>query len=244
MTLRIKRMASRLLNRLGYEIKGYGSNSHISKMRLRVMEQNHINVVWDVGAGEGKYIQMLRRAGYEGRVISFEPIKEVYERLDRNASGDNSWICKNFAAGNKDGATVIHVSENSVSSSLLPITQKHVSVVAETQYVRAEETSMVRLDSVRAQLLDSGARVLLKLDVQGFEIKVLLGAEQTLSQTYVIETELSLLPLYEGQPLYREVIDFLESKGYDLVSLERGFCDYETGQLLQMDGIFARRAPA
>jgi hypothetical protein len=83
-------------------------------------------------------------------------------------------------------------------------------------------------------------RLWIKLDVQGYEHTVLDGAMQAIAQTRVVESELSLVPLYEGQHLYRDIIDQLESLGFGLVSIERGFTDPNTGHVLQVDGIFVR----
>jgi hypothetical protein len=83
-------------------------------------------------------------------------------------------------------------------------------------------------------------RLWIKLDVQGYEQTVLDGAMQAIARTRVVESELSLIPLYEGQHLYREIIDQLEMLGFGLVSIERGFTDPTTGHVLQVDGIFVR----
>lgn len=78
----------------------------------------------------------------------------------------------------------------------------------------------------------------MKIDVQGFERQVLAGATEILPQVKGIQLELSLVPLYESQPIYREMIKFLEKLGYELYALVPGFTEHKTGKLLQMDGIF------
>jgi hypothetical protein len=82
--------------------------------------------------------------------------------------------------------------------------------------------------------------VYLKIDTQGFESKVIAGAEQVLSRIDTIQLEMSLVPLYEGELLFDEMCRLMMNKGYSLVSAEAGFSDETSGQLLQMDGIFHR----
>jgi hypothetical protein len=55
-----------------------------------------------------------------------------------------------------------------------------------------------------------------------------------------VECELSILPLYDGQPLIDEMIHSLFEKGFRLVDVAPGFCESETGYALQIDGIFLR----
>ena len=241
-TKRIKDALKAAFEQMGYEITGSNSLTHMSQLRLRILEQNRINLMLDIGAGEGNYILRLRKSGFQGQVVSFEPMKSVFEELRRKVSADPKWSCHNLGIGSEAGEALINVSANSVSSSLLPITGKQTSVVEETGYIATERITVETLDRLRGKLVQPADRVFLRLDVQGFEKQALLGAAETLPQVHVIESELSLAPLYEGQPLYREMIGYFENLGFDLMSLERGFFDYRTGQLLQMDGIFVRRA--
>jgi hypothetical protein len=83
-------------------------------------------------------------------------------------------------------------------------------------------------------------RVFLKLDVQGFEMHVLRGAEDHLDRVAGVQAELALTPLYEGDAPWREVIDHLEQRGFELAGLEPGFEDPNTGRMLQADAILIR----
>ena len=83
---------------------------------------------------------------------------------------------------------------------------------------------------------------MLKIDVQGFEKNVLDGAKETLPYVSVIQVEMSLVPLYENQMLFFEMIHYLDDKGFTLFSLENGFSNPRTGRLLQTDGIFVKKA--
>ena len=74
---------------------------------------------------------------------------------------------------------------------------------------------------------------------QGFEWQVLTGAEQTLPSIHGVLCELSLVVLYEGQHLWREMIDRLEAAGFTLWGLQPGFMD-RRGRNLQSDAIFFR----
>ena len=81
----------------------------------------------------------------------------------------------------------------------------------------------------------------MKLDVQGFEHKVLQGAGQVLRRVAGIQLELSLVPLYDGEHLFHPMLHDLEERGYELWSVIPGFVDPDTGRLLQLDAIFFRK---
>jgi len=214
----------------------------IERKRLQVFERSSITIVLDVGANKGGYTHELRDSGYTGRIVSFEPISEVFAALRAQFGADPAWHGENIALGDNDGETEIHISANTVSSSLLSISETTVNALPQTAYQKNETIRVARLDTLRTELLKPSDHVYLKLDVQGFEKQVLLGAEQTLKQVKAIEMELSMRELYSGQSLMPELCVYLYDLGYRLIWFERGFKDPDTGYILQADGIFLRES--
>lgn len=199
-------------------------------------------MVLDVGANIGQYALRLRDSGYNGRIVSFEPLPEAFEILSQRAAKDDTWKCRRLALGDNDGETSIHVSGHSESSSLLPILDRHIAAKPESAYVGTITVGIERLDSLLPDLLHERDRACLKMDVQGAEMQVLEGASRTLDVVEVIELEMSVVPLYESQPLFYEIIRHLYSLGFELAWLERGFTEPATGHLLQFDGLFTRKS--
>lgn len=205
-----------------------------------LLERHAINLVLDVGANEGQFASELRATGFEGRIVSFEPLPDEYAVLEGRASRDDRWECRRLAIGERSGEAQIHVAGNRQSSSLLPILERHVNALPSSAYVGTEKVEMVRLDDLADELLGEDGRVFLKLDAQGYEERILAGAEATLRHCPVLETELSLVPLWEGQPLLGEMVESLRSKGYSCLGFEDVISDPDTAQVLQVDGLFAR----
>jgi hypothetical protein len=114
-----------------------------------------------------------------------------------------------------------------------------VAAAPGSAYVGQEQTPLVKLDSVANRYLGGSQRPFLKMDTQGFEWQVLTGAEQTLPSIQGVQCELSLVVLYEGQHLWRDMVDRLEGYGFTLWGLQPGFMD-RSGRNLQTDAIFFR----
>jgi FkbM family methyltransferase len=235
--------ARRLANVFGIEVRRLHDPLSFASRRVALMRRLGIDLVIDVGANEGQYGSALRRLGYPGRIISFEPVGEAYAKLELRAAADPSWECRRRALGAEAGAAVMSVAANLYSSSLLPIDPSHVAAAPDSATVRTEEVAVARLDDEIAELDLTSRRVLLKLDVQGFERDVLAGAGQTLPSVLALETELSMKQLYSGQALWRDMVDLIETHGLGLHAVEEEFVDPRTGETLQLNGLFVREAP-
>jgi FkbM family methyltransferase len=230
----------RLVRGLGLEVRRASPND-IDSRRLQMIRAANVRLLVDVGANDGPYALYLRKTGYDGAIISFEPLPDAYSRLEARSSSDPAWECHNLALGQTDGVAKLHVAGNSTSSSLLPMTERHLQSSRESAYVRDQEATVTSLDSFFADHLATSGPAYLKLDVQGFEMAVLRGAEVCLAQVPLIEIELSVVPLYEGQSLYREVLDYLGARGYEIAALSEVFVDPRSGGLLQFDAILSRQ---
>ena len=96
------------------------------------------------------------------------------------------------------------------------------------------------LDEIFDRICSPGDIPYLKLDCQGYEMRILSNAGSSLDKIDTIQLEMSLMPLYAGETLLPEMARWLYEKGYVLVGLEPGHADSKCGQLLQVDGIFHR----
>ncbi len=74
--------------------------------------------------------------------------------------------------------------------------------------------------------------------MQGFEKQVIEGSFQILPLVKGIQIEMSLVPLYDQQILFEDMIEFMRQLGYELYTIIPNFADKHTGRLLQIDGIF------
>lgn len=237
----LKKAIKRLVEKSGYQVVGrkgaYGEKRSI----IGLIRQEQINLVLDVGANTGQFVDELLATGYRGRIISFEPLSGAHAALSRRAAKYPNWtVADRGAVGSEEKIVEIHIARNGASSSLLPMLPTHSEAAPEINYVGKETVTVRRLDDICP--LSPTDRVLLKIDVQGFEREVLLGAPRVLGACRAIISEMSLAPLYEGQVLAREMWELLDQKGFDTWSLEPGFRHPVTGRLLQLDGYFVRRS--
>jgi FkbM family methyltransferase len=197
-------------------------------------------VVLDVGANEGQFVESLREAGFAGRVISFEPQRKVFEVLRRKALQQDGWECHRLALGDADAVLPLHVSEFSLSSSLFPIGRLHIELMPQTGEAGIEEVPVVRLDTWSGAASFEGRRLFLKLDVQGFELPVIHGLGGLVRFIDGALVELDFATLFEGQSKYYDVMSALESVGLRFVGLSGAYVHPSTAEILWADGFFQR----
>lgn len=236
----IKKTIKKLSRSLGVDLKRYNVQTSEAAKMQRLLAYNNIDLVFDVGANIGQYAKLLRELGYSGRIVSFEPLSSAYYQLKAVSEKDPLWeIAPQAAIGNQEGEIVINIAGNSYSSSALPMLDAHLESAPESAYSGSETVKLSRLDTIAKNYIKSETKsIFLKIDVQGLEKQVLEGATAILPLVKGIKLELSLVPLYEGQVLFQEMIDIVEKLGYELYGIEPGFTAEKTGRMLQMDGIF------
>ena len=209
---------------------------------MRLLAHYGVDCVVDVGANSGGFATAVRRLGYCGRIISFEPLQRPYESLRRKAAKDGNWDVLQLAIGDTQGVVTMNVAGNAgLSSSILPMLETHTNAQPKSRFIGTETASQERLDDLLPDLgVDPNGRTFLKVDVQGYERAVLDGASGLLSNRAIIglQLELSLVPLYGGAMTYREGLDRAEGLGMMLMGLDPVFADAESGQLLQLDAVF------
>jgi FkbM family methyltransferase len=230
--------AKLLVHRAGFDVSRETFKRHF----VSALKAHGVKAVLDVGANTGQFGLALRRAGFAGRIVSVEPLGAAFEQLQRETADDPAWTAQQAAVAAEPGTITVNVSGNSVSSSVLPILDRHTAAAPLSRYVAAEQVCAVTVDELVEKHSLDPATTLLKIDVQGYEMPVLDGAKKTLDRFAAVRTEMSLAPLYDGQALFPDLLSALIEHGFEMWSMERGFVEPGTGRLLQVDGIFFRRA--
>ncbi|MDP9436000.1 MAG: FkbM family methyltransferase [Actinomycetota bacterium] len=250
---------SRRTAKLGQDCRLIGPRSLFTKDRARrdkalsdwlllqhlrdVLRRYRVDCVLDVGANRGQYRNLLRRAGYRGRVVSFEPVPDVFAQLAAAAADDDLWEVHQVALGREDGELDMHVVPGTLSSLLPP------SAFGSARYERFQNaTTMMkvpvrRLDAVLPDVLGpdlDGARILLKLDTQGFDLEAFAGASGVLDKVVALQSEVALLQIYEQMPRMQESLSVYETAGFEVTGLYPVSREARTGRVLEYDCIMVR----
>jgi len=208
----------------------------------QILKRNNINVLLDVGAHAGETGRDFRgRHKFPGRIVSFEPIQEKFLALQQKAKMDPFWECHHMALGNEHGEKKLTIFNNPYNSSFLGI-HELLEKEGKLQKTREEPVQIRRLEDLYPSLCKAPDSVLLKIDTQGFEKHILDGAGKYLNHVRLVKLEVSFVPLYQGETLIGEMIQFMGSKGFIPVLIEPGHISEEFYQL-QADIVFLNQNP-
>ncbi len=222
------------LARRGLEVR-----KHSSRRRQAMLAKHDVDLVLDVGAAHGGYGTSLRKFGYTGRIVSFEPLSESYASLSAMIKDDPTWTAHQLALGTESGQATINIASNFASSSFRPMLDSHRAAAPHVDYVAQETVTVARLDDVADEHLTSARHPFLKVDTQGFEREVLAGGPDLIRRCVGLQLELSFIPLYDGGMLVDEAIAWAYQQGFHLVGVEQGYTA-PSGEILQVDGVFTR----
>lgn len=201
----VKQLIKQLLYKSGYTISSGPSQVDFLKSR-------NVSIVLDVGANIGQYARSLRTRGYEGSIVSFEPVRAAYAILCEQMSGDKYWSGRNYGLGDRRGAENMNVSENSLYSSMMAQTEFATKFDPAAKVSYQESIELFPLDDIFEEF--SRKATFLKVDTQGFEEKVLRGAQRALPFLCGIQLELPIEHLYEGTWSLSHAIAELDKYGF------------------------------
>lgn len=223
----------------GFDVRHFDFMNAPIARRMALIRHLGVTTVFDVGANEGQYGAQLRRYGYEGRIVSFEPLEREFGILSARAARDARWTAEHTALGRAPGTATIHIGNFRQCSSLLPLVPEYAPRDRSSQQIADETISVDTLDRAAARLLGPDDRLFVKADVQGFEAHVLEGAAETLPRVQGLQLEMSFEPVYQGAMLFPELVRHLDGLGFSLRSFEPAHCS-PNGALIQADGVFVR----
>jgi FkbM family methyltransferase len=231
---------------LGLEVRLNGPSARDDLRLIKYLADGRIGLVLDVGANRGQFASGLFNNGYRGSIVSFEALPGVHAELRASAARHRGrWqVPDPVALCNEEGTRSFHCNVADATSSLLRVSGDALR----TMPGAAPQSELVvrasRLDSVLRELGVDASGAFLKIDVQGAEDQVIAGAQETLGQVVGLVVEMSLQRLYEGQPLYHELLPVLRNRGFEVVDIWQGYRDPRSLRMLQMDVVLFRTPPA
>jgi FkbM family methyltransferase len=203
-----------------------------------------VDCVFDVGANAGQYANMLRtEVGYQGAIISFEPIPELAQRLRATAASERSWFVEELALDEQEGQATFNILAGAQFSSLHAVSSTAAGLFKkQTQLNRQIEvrtsTLAIQLQNYQNEL--GFKRPFLKMDTQGHDVSVANGAGDQLKHFVGLQSELAVKRLYDDSPSLEEALDFYRARGFELSALvPNNFGHFP--RLLEIDCIMFRK---
>ena len=212
-----KHGAKRLLARRGWHVGQSEIDWSLDVYLPRLFEAFDINCVIDVGARVGDYGTLLRRAGYTGQIVSFEPVASNFAVLRQRCASDDGWTAYPYALGSSDEVSSINVMhESSFCSMLRPNDYGEQPFFLGNIVDHQEEIQIRRLDRLFAEITRhiDNPRVYLKMDTQGWDLEVFRGVEGCLPHIVALQSEMSVRPIYHGMPSCDQALTVYRSSGF------------------------------
>lgn len=181
----------------------------------RFVLSKELKTIVDIGANKGQFALACLEWAPNAKVISFEPLPRPSQKFTRLFKHNPNVQLHKFAIGPSHDRVVMHVSAREDSSSLLPIGVQQIATFPGTHESYQSYIELAPL----SKFMNSGSiksPAFLKIDVQGYEMEVLIGCQSLLSSFDIIYCECSFIELYTGQKLASEVIDWLQDFGFSL----------------------------
>jgi len=212
---------------------------HYFTLNVSWFREAGIRTVLDVGAHTGEFSSAIRALFPHARIYAFEPLPDCCSVLSIKMGNGDRFQAFPVAIGKTHGQITMWRSSYAKSSSVLPMAALHKDSFPWS----ADNTSLTveqrTLDEYLGQL-QLADKVLLKIDVQGYEAQVLRGATELLKRVTCVLLEVSFRPLYQGQGTFAEIHGLLQAAGFSYSGNLEQLCSPVDGSILQADALFCK----
>lgn len=209
------------------------------KQRLQWLIDMDLKTVLDIGANTGQFASSIHKLMPTAMIYSFEPLPDCYESLVANFKDTPNFKAYNIALGKDQGKVTINRNEYTPSSSLLPMADLHKETYPHTQKASDQKVEIARLDDIVLQLKIQEP-FLIKLDVQGYEDRVIEGGKKTFNRAKALIIEMSIEELYHGQRLFDDIYLQLRELGFRYRGNYEQSLRNSDGQILHVDSFFTK----
>ncbi len=212
----------------------------ISSFRINAVASDYqliFKTIIDVGSNVGQFALAAARRFPMAKIYCFEPVPDVYAALEYNLRNLNNVETVNCAIGNEEGDIEFYRNEYTLASSAMKMISRNKHYNCDEQCCDLIKVKISKLDNIFPEKIKRP--VLLKLDVQGFEKLALKGAQRILKQIDCIVLEMSFVKLYEKQPLFSEIHEYLTNIGFEIlvpVDVNEG----KNFEIVEMDVLYRR----
>jgi len=205
----------RLCNELGLELIGREKMPRKSLLGLRYYD---FKTIIDVGANEGQFASMASKMFPQSRLYCFEPLPAAFKSLAAWVESRPEGNVKlfNMALGDKDGMVEMYYhTEHSPSSSLLPTTSNTEMIYPVTKHQKSISVPLKTLDHALLEYSDEITEdLLIKMDVQGYENRVIRGGRKIFGRAKAVILEVCLDSLYEKQAKFSDIVQMMDEYGF------------------------------
>ncbi|WP_426094218.1 FkbM family methyltransferase [Flavobacterium sp. DSR2-3-3] len=227
-----------LLEAVKGRIYSFASFEVVSNLKKMVPE---LTTIIDVGANSGQFTKVATHLYPHAQIHTFEPLPDLYSIIEKKFSSNPNINTYNIALGNEDGTILFNKNKFGHTSSILEINEENIHFTRKDNVLEQIRVQIKKLDSI-ALFTDKTHLSLLKLDVQGYELEVLKGADQTLKAIDYIIIEANLEELYSSQPSFTVMNNYLQMKGFELM----GMLDFNLGnknKYIEFDLLYRKISP-
>ena len=240
-----KATINKICAKFGFEVNGTSYMQALRKSAVttdafqiqKELLEGRANIIFDLGANNGKITRKYKEAFPEATVHSFEPFPEMFRELSQTTATLHKVFISDKAIADKRSKRTFFVNAGVDTNSLL---ESQTTGLRSDEQVKNKSKIEVETISLDEYCRENGVQHIdiLKMDIQGGELDALKGASGLLSgkKIRLIYTETNFIPQYVDQPLFQDLMVFLYKFGYRLQDIYNPI--YGKGSLAWCDAIY------